>query len=398
MQTTSTTEYKDYPMSPDLPDFPSAKQMLHYFDEYMDHWGLRPYVRFGNEVTDCKPVGDGKSWQVTVRSLKSPDQQLQNEARDTEEEETRIYKGVVIANGHHWCCRWPSYEGQEDFKGDLIHSKFYKTPNMLHGKRLLVIGGGNSACDIAVEGARFAAESHCSMRRGYWFLPRTVCGIPLVEVAKPWMPLWFQRLLIRAALLFVCGSYEKYGLQMPDHKIFEHHPTINNELLHHLRLGDITSHPDIKRFKGGKTVEFVDGAQHDFDLVICATGFVTALPMLSTDIVTYKDGIPQLVGGVTHAKFRNLWVFGVGQPRYGAGPLITAGADVLARGVVMQEQMRGSIGSVLEKLGVGPLKRSKHSPDIIVDPHQMFNHLMRTRKFVSWIPWIEKMLIAFHAM
>lgn len=396
-----TTEYKDLPMKSDLPDFPSAKQMLDYFEEYVDHWGLRSHIHFGNEVTSCNPIENGKSWQVTVRTSKQqpPEHhQEQNPNAETSEEETRIYKGVVIANGHHWCCRWPSYSGQEDFKGELMHSKHYKSPELLRGKRVLVIGGGNSACDIAVEAARFAKESHSSMRRGYWFLPRTLCGIPLVEVPRPWMPLWFQRLIVRIALLFMCGSFEKYGLPSPDHKIFEHHPTINSELLHHVRLGDIILHPDIKKFAGGKTVEFVDGKRQDFDLVICATGFLTVLPMLSTEIVAFKDGIPQLLGGFTLPNLSNLWVFGVGQPRYGAGPLITAGADVLARCVVMQQQMRGPLGAVLHKLGVKPPKRNKHSPDIIIDPHQMFNRLMRTRKFVPYLPWIERTLTAFHVL
>lgn len=391
-----TTEYKDFPMKSNLPDFPSAKQMLDYFEEYTDHWGLRSQIHFGNEVLECKPIDSGNSWQVTVRIVHQSATSM--DSSETNKEETRIYKGVVIANGHHWCCRWPSYPGQDEFKGQLLHSKNYKSPDLLRGKQVLVIGGGNSACDIAVEAARFAKQSHCSMRRGYWFLPRTLCGIPLVEIPRPWMPIWFQRLIVRVALFFVCGSYEKYGLQSPDHKIFEHHPTINSELLHHVRLGDIIPHPDIKQFCGGKTVEFVDGSRHDFDLVVCATGFHTVLPMLSTEILAFKDGIPQLLGGFTLPTLRNLWVFGVGQPRYGAGPLITAGADVLARSVVVQQQMRVPLGAVLHKLGVNPPKRNKHSPDIIVDPHQMFNHLMRSRKFIPFMPRIERMLTSIHVL
>ena len=120
---------------------------------------------------------------------------------------------------------------------------------------MLVIGGGNSACDINVEAAKYAETTHCSMRRGYWFLPRTICGVPLgilanpshfvVEITRPWMPLWMQRTLIKLSLFFIIGSYESYGLQKPDHKIFEQHPTINTEILNYLKLGKISPHPGI---------------------------------------------------------------------------------------------------------------------------------------------------------
>jgi len=63
--------------------------------------------------------------------------------------------------------------------GEQIHSKDYKSPKILEGKRVLVVGGGNSACDINVEAGRFSKKVHSSMRRGYWFLPRCVFGAPM---------------------------------------------------------------------------------------------------------------------------------------------------------------------------------------------------------------------------
>lgn len=120
-----------------------------------------------------------------------------------------------------------------------------------------------------------------SHRRGYWFLPRTAMGVPLVEMVKPWMPLWLQRIMLRAMLKVVIvracvdahvhsracarhrcysgltgyvrgsqGRYEDFGLQKPDHRIFERHPTINSEVLEFIRKGKIVPHPDIRRFDG----------------------------------------------------------------------------------------------------------------------------------------------------
>ncbi len=167
--------------------------------------------------------------QITLRDVK------------TGKEEVRIYKGVLVCNGHHWDCRIPSYKNQDQFKGQIMHSKQYKNPEQIKGLRVLVVGGGNSACDVASEAAKFAkpGEAHISMRRGYWFVPRTFLGIPFVEVVKPWFPMFLQRFLARIAIRVTFGSFDKYGLENPDHKVFEHHPTINSDLLNYLRLGDI---------------------------------------------------------------------------------------------------------------------------------------------------------------
>ncbi|MEM9488858.1 MAG: NAD(P)-binding domain-containing protein, partial [Myxococcota bacterium] len=212
-----TTQYSDWPMPEDWPDFPSAKQMLTYLRGYADHWQLRPSIEFETRVEHVRPVA-GDRWELRLSSG-----------------ETRIYGGVVVCNGHHWDRRMPEYPGH--FSGQIIHSKDYKKPDILRGKRVLVIGGGNSACDIAVEAARFADSSHISMRRGYWFMPKIMFGVPTVELLKPWMNIHMQRAFIKGILRTIVGPYENYGLEHPDHKIFERHPTINTELLHFLRHG-----------------------------------------------------------------------------------------------------------------------------------------------------------------
>jgi hypothetical protein len=53
--------------------------------------------------------------------------------------------------------------------------------------------------------ARFASCAHISMRRGYWFLPRIAFGRPLIEIIRPWMPIWVQRGFLRAYLRLVVG-------------------------------------------------------------------------------------------------------------------------------------------------------------------------------------------------
>ena len=366
-----TTEYKDWPMPADWPDFPSAEQMRGYLEAYADHWGLRPRIEFETRAAWVEPVGDGR-WRVTIEHAGA--------------REVRLYGGVVVCNGHHWDPRWPSYPGQDGFTGELIHAKQYRSPAILAGKRVLVIGGGNSACDIAVEAARFAASSHVSHRRGYWFLPKTMMGVPTAELMRGWIPARVQRRIIKTMLALIVGDYQKYGLQHPDHELFEHHPTINTELLHHLRHGSITPHPDIARFDGG-AVEFVDGTRADFDLVVCATGYHVSFPFLAPGIVDFRGEMAQLVGGILPPRHKNLYVFGLGQPRYGAGPLITAGADVLCTMVATQRELAHPLGDVMRRMGARPPRT------YLADPFQVMRSMKMAKRILPRLPAVESWIM-----
>ena len=89
---------------------------------------------------------------------------------------------MVVANGHNWSPKLPRYEGLEEFRGEVIHASSYKDPAQLRGKRVLVVGAGNTGCDIAVEAAQQAARCWHSTRRGYWYAPKYVLGRPADQV------------------------------------------------------------------------------------------------------------------------------------------------------------------------------------------------------------------------
>lgn len=307
----------------------------------------------------------------------------------------KTYGGVIVCNGHHWDRRFGGpYPEEKTFTGEVMHSKEYKKPEVLVGKRVLVLGGGNSACDIAAEAARFAEASHVSHRRGYWFMPRSVAGYPIVEYLDPLFPVWLQRLVFPYLLRGLVGRYEDYGLQHPDHKVWEHHPTINSELLQFIKLGRIHPHPDIKRFCGGKTVEFVDGKKEDFDLIIHATGFHVSLPIFEEGVVTWnqKKGeyqtYPNLLQGVLHPTLRNLFVLGIGQPRYGAGPLLTAGADVICALLKAQSKIDIPLGNLGPVLGMKPLN------SYLYDPVEIFNQSLDGASSIWLIPHVAKVYAA----
>ena len=348
-----TTEYADFPMPSNYPDFPSQKQMGDYYSLYADTFGLRENIQFNTKVVKCLPCED-ETWEVELCSESSlqavpPAKRGGKHAEARTLNEKRIYKGVIVCNGHHWDKRFPKYEG--DFAGEIIHSKDYKKPEQLAGKRVLVIGGGNSACDVASEAARVASAAHLSLRRGYWFLPKTLFGQPSAESWALYLPIFLQRAVLKLMLKVVVGNYEDYGLPQPDHKLFEHHPTVSSEILHYLKHGRITPHRDIKNYDD-KTVNFVDGTSAEIDLIVCATGYFVSFPFLPKGLVPVKNGnIAQLYGGSMLPDYKNLYVFGTQQVRYGVGPLITPAAKLLARMLKMQDKMELPIGLVLKESG-----------------------------------------------
>jgi hypothetical protein len=360
-----TTEFADYPMPLDYPDFPSRQQMLDYLRDYAEKYRLRPHIQFNTKVVMALPLPDGR-WEL-----------------EWESGEKRIYKGLIVCNGHHWDRRFPKYPGT--FEGELIHSKDYRNPGQLEGKRVLVVGGGNSGCDVAAEAARVGAAACISLRRGYWFLPKTLLGIPSVEFMKPWFPVWAQRILLRSALRVAIGRFSEYGLPEPDHKIFEAHPTINSELLYYVKQGRIRPRPDITRFEG-KTVYFVDGTRQVFDIVVCATGFHVSFPFLPPGLVPVKGSVAQLYGGCVLPDHKNLYVIGTSQLRYGFGPVVTPGVDLIADMMLAQDKMELPIGLVLKESGV-KLPRTH-----LVDPHAALRSIRRGKRMLPVLIWKEKRL------
>ena len=218
-----TMAYATYPMPDDYPDYPSHWQIAKYFDDYVDHFGFRGRIRFRTEVTGVEPAADG-DWRVTWRDLESG------------EEGSEVYTAVFVANGHHWDARWPepAYPGQDDFEGEQLHVHDYKTPDTIEGKRVLVLGIGNSATDIAVEASQRAERTLLAMRRGAWILPKYLRGKPVDELGNAFvnrLPLAVTRAMYRRALKTATGEPMDYGLPEPDHKLAEAHPTISAELL-----------------------------------------------------------------------------------------------------------------------------------------------------------------------
>jgi hypothetical protein len=326
-----STAFTDYPMPAHFPDFPSALQMRNYLENFARDRGILDGIAFDTKVERAIPLAD-ETWRVLL---------------DNGEE--RIYKGVVVCNGHHWDKRLPGYPGR--FSGTYIHSKDYKDPVELRDKRVLVIGGGNSGCDVACESARVGASCDWSLRSGYWFLPKTAFGLPLTDLPIWGLPEPLQRAILRSLVAIFIGDYRAYGLKRPDHKLFERHPAFGTDVLGYLRQGRIKPRPDIARFAGNK-VHFEDGSVGEYDMVVAATGFNNSIPFLPKGLVPIENNVVHVYGGAFPEAVKNLYVIGWAQARNGFGSLLTPAARLYAEMIAMQDEMELPIGYILKWRGL----------------------------------------------
>lgn len=297
----TTTEFTEFPMPDGTADYPSHRELAAYFNAFADHFDLRAGFRFNTEVTDVRPSGQG--WAVTVR--------------DETGEHTHQHAGVLVANGTLSEPNLPQLAGIDSFTGEVIHTSAYKRGEQFAGKRVLIVGAGNSGCDIAVDAVHHAASVDISVRRGYHFVPKYVLGKPAdtLNQGKPLPPKIKQFIDSRVLKLFT-GDPVKFGFPAPDHAIYESHPIVNSLILHHLGHGDLAVKADIDTFDGDQVV-FVDGSRATYDLVVLATGYRLHYPFLDNALLRWdgagSGGSPDLYLNIfaRGAEARGLFVLGM---------------------------------------------------------------------------------------
>ena len=293
--------FEDFPVPEDWPDFPHHSQLFDYFNEYVDHFGLRDSITFNTSVTQAQRTDKGE-WAVTLSNG-----------------ESRVYQWLVVANGHHWDPNMPHYPGLENFDGYQVHSHHYREPFEpydFRGKKVLVVGAGNSAMDIASELSQrtIASRLFISMRRGVWVLPKYMKGEPADKAVLPsWLPTSIGRALARRMIKTELGNPEDYGLPKPDHEPLDAHPSVSGEFLTRVGCGDILPRGALDRFESDKAI-FADGTDETIEAIIWATGYRVSFPFLDDPQLAPKDNRLPLFKRMVKPGYDNLFFLGLAQP------------------------------------------------------------------------------------
>ena len=292
-----TSGFFGLPMPASYPDYPDHHQILAYVRQFAAGFGLKAAVTFNTAVVRAEPIGEdaAEGWCVLLS-----------------DGTTRHYEGLVCAPGVTWHPALPDYPGLKTFRGEVRHSASHRSADEFKGRRVLIVGAGNSGVDIACDAARSADAAFLSVRRGYRFVPKHVFGVPTDlflsgavrpprGVALPTDPSEMVDALT--------GDLTRFGLPAPDHKLLESHPIMNSQVLHHLAHGDLTAKKDVREFTPTGAI-FTDGSEETFDLVLFATGYEYRLPFLDERLFAWNQGHPELYLNIFHRRLRGLAVLG----------------------------------------------------------------------------------------
>ncbi|MEM8497609.1 MAG: NAD(P)-binding domain-containing protein [Pseudomonadota bacterium] len=267
--------FPGYPMPDHYPDYPNHKQLLVYIQGYAQHFDLLNSIRFNTEVETATQTADG-TWNIELVGG-----------------EVLTSRYLICANGVTWNPNTVSWPG--DFDGEVRHSVSYRSSSEFEGKRVLIVGAGNSGVDIACDASFTADQAFLSVRRGYHFVPKHLFGKPADVFAEegPKLPFFLQQKIFGGLLRMINGDLRHFGLPKPDHKVFQSHPIMNTQILHYLGHGDCIAKSDVERLDG-KDVVFTDGSREQIDLIITATGYQHSVPFLTGNQVPNKNGRPDL--------------------------------------------------------------------------------------------------------
>lgn len=329
------TGFEGFPMPADYPHFPRRDQVREYLESYAREHGQYDLIQFNTTVASVEPIAtDGPvgsaGWAVTL---------------DTGER--REYDGVLVANGHLWDQKMPTVPGE--FAGTQIHSGSYRNTGDISGTRVLVVGAGNSGCDLAVDAAQHRLEVDIVIREGTYFQPKAYFGVPRQEV--PWMGQFSpdeQDLIARLLARVSIGEWHNYpGMPEPRYRtLAEGRTVVNDLLLYWVQHGRVRIVPGISRFDGG-TVHFTDGSAREYDTILWATGFNASLPFLASSLVERRAGVPlRYAGGIVPKGLEKLYYIGLASPRGPQIPVYGVQSKLAIRMIALHEAAVGGFAGV----------------------------------------------------
>jgi len=311
--------FPDFPMPAHYPDFPRHDLVLDYLRSYAEHHDLNRNAHFGVEVDGLTAHETGK-WLLHGKG----------------EVELGMYDAVGVCTGHNWDAFVPVHEGT--YGGQSLHSQSYRNSRPFDQQDVLIVGGGNSACDIACDLVGSARYVGVSLRRPYHFLPKRVLGIPLDQLTEPALisdrlPKGFEMAGLYDLLPMLLEGYQgdmtRYGLAFPEHGILGANATLNSHFCDAVAHGEIHIFDAIERFGDDCAVCFCDGTSREFDAIIYATGYDYHVQLVA-DMVPFSDDRPQLLLNMFPDFTQGVAVVGLFETAGAAFPVVTEQAALAA--------------------------------------------------------------------
>ncbi|XP_022995814.1 probable indole-3-pyruvate monooxygenase YUCCA8 [Cucurbita maxima] len=274
------------PFPEDYPEYPSKKQFIQYLESYTHKFEIKP--QFNESVQLARFDETSGLWRVKTESISG--------------EVEYICRWLVVATGENAVCVTPEIEGLNQFSGEVLHVSDYKSGERFKGKKVLVVGCGNSGMEVSLDLCNHEASPSMVVRSSVHVLPREILGKSTFELAvllMKWLPLWLVDKLILILAWFVLGNIERYGLKRPSMGPLQlknttgKTPVLDIGALSKIRSGGIEVVPGIKRFTE-KQVEFINGETMDIDSVLLATGYRSNVPFwLQEKEFFAKNGFPK---------------------------------------------------------------------------------------------------------
>jgi dimethylaniline monooxygenase (N-oxide forming) len=303
-------EFRDYPFPASYPDFPSRAQVASYLGAYARRFGIDDHVELGREITDLAQTVDGR-WAVRV-----------------DEDEPRTYDVVLLATGHHSIPALPADAGR-GFAGDVMHSHDVRDAADFEGRRVLVVGFGNSAVDIACMVSNTAVRTFLSTRRGAHVVPKYLFGRPFDELPAPMWPRRLRWGWYALATRLTVGPLSRYGLPAPDHRFGSAAVTISSDLLTRIGHGDVEPRPAVSEMRGA-SVTFADGQTDHVNTIIYCTGYAPSASFLERRGLGVSEGDYLLFEQIWDPRFSGLAHVGLVQPLGAFFPIFESQARILA--------------------------------------------------------------------
>lgn len=290
------THFHDFPFRSDVQLFPSHKDMHEYLVAYANRFDLVRRIRFSSRVTSLVPSANYTSarpeWELT-----------------TQAGQTLTFDHVVVASGH-LSTPLDDPKLKTEFGGEYLHTHYYREPKPFVGKRVCIVGAGNSACDIASDICMTADKTVLVARSGVLIAPKLIFGRPFTDFTmlfdREWFPDKLRRWIISSFIKLFHGRMTDLGFKPLSHRA---HSLSNAVLVQHIAYRRITVKHGIRQVDG-TMIEFVDGTREEFDTVIGGTGYRYEIPFLSQDIVPTADNKIELYKRIVPPDWRGLYMIG----------------------------------------------------------------------------------------